>query len=56
MRVRFKLVDVAEGEQGNVKAAEGKGRVFFVLAQEDFIAEVEGELELRFEYRPAFAA
>jgi len=52
MRVRFKLVDAAEGEHGNVKAAEGKDRVF-VLAAEDFIAEVDGELELRFEYRPA---
>ena len=52
MRVRFKLVDAAEGEHGNVKATEGKDRVF-VLAAEDFIAEVDGELELRFEYRPA---
>ena len=52
MRVRFKLVDAAEGEHGNVKAAEGKDRVF-VLAQEDYIADVDGELELRFEYRPA---
>ncbi|ATD66175.1 site-specific DNA-methyltransferase [Luteimonas chenhongjianii] len=52
LRVRFKLVDAAEGEHGNVKAAEGKDRVF-VLAAEDFIAEVDGELELRFEYRPA---
>lgn len=55
MRVRFKLVDAAEGEHGNVKAAEGKGRVF-VLAAEDFISEVDGELELRFEYRPATLA
>lgn len=52
MRVRFKLVDAAEGEHANVKAAEGKDRVF-VLAAEDCIAEVDGELELRFEYRPA---
>lgn len=52
MRVRFKLVDAAEGEHGNAKAAEGKDRVF-VLSPEDFIAEVDGELELRFEYRPA---
>ena len=52
MRVRFKLVDATEGEHGNVKAAEGKDRVF-VLAQEDFIGELDGELELRFEYRPA---
>ncbi|GGD58540.1 site-specific DNA-methyltransferase [Pseudoxanthomonas indica] len=52
MRVHFKLADAAEGEHGNVKAAEGKDRVF-VLAGEDCIAEVDGELELRFEYRPA---
>lgn len=52
MRVRFKLVDAAEGEHGNVKAAEGKDRVF-VLTAENFIAEVDGELEIRFEYRPA---
>src|SRR5690606_22173945 len=52
MRVRFKLVDAAEGEHGNVKAAEGKDRVF-VLAADDFIALQDGELELRFEYRPA---
>lgn len=25
MRVHFRLADVAEGEHGNVKAAEGKG-------------------------------
>jgi adenine specific DNA methylase Mod len=52
MRVHFRLVDAAEGEHGNVKAAEGKDRVF-VLASEDFIALKDGELELRFEYRPA---
>lgn len=52
MRVHFKLVDAAEGEHGNVKAAEGKDRVF-VLAAEDFIAVESDELELRFEYRPA---
>ena len=52
MRVHFKLVDAAEGEHGNVKAAEGKDRVF-VLAEENFIGLQNGELELRFEYRPA---
>ncbi|MBZ4184781.1 site-specific DNA-methyltransferase [Thermomonas sp. RSS23] len=52
MRVHFKLVDAAEGEHGNVKAAEDNKRVF-VLAAEDFIALRDGELELRFEYRPA---
>jgi adenine-specific DNA-methyltransferase len=56
MRVHFRLVDAAEGEHGNVKAAEGKDRIF-ILAVNDFIAEEEGEqgkeLVIRFEYRPA---
>lgn len=52
MRVHFRLVDAAEGEHGNVKAAEGKDRVF-VLADADFIGVEAGELELRFQYRPA---
>jgi adenine-specific DNA-methyltransferase len=52
MRVHFRLVDAVEGEHGNVKTAEGKDRVF-ILAAEDFIAEEDGELVLRFVYRPA---
>ena len=61
MRVHFRLVDSSEGEHGNVKSAEGKGRVF-VLAVEgesghDFLTEEEGEqgkeLVIQFEYRPA---
>jgi adenine-specific DNA-methyltransferase len=52
MRVHFRLVDAAEGEHGNVKAAEGKDRVF-ILATEDFVAEEDGDLVLRFAYRPA---
>jgi adenine-specific DNA-methyltransferase len=52
MRVHFRLVDAVEGEHGNVKTAEGKDRVF-ILAAEDFIAEEDGELVLRFAYRPA---
>jgi adenine-specific DNA-methyltransferase len=56
MRVHFRLVDAAEGEHGNVKAAEGKDRIF-ILAVNDFIAEEDGEhgkeLVIRFEYRPA---
>lgn len=51
-RVHFRLADVAEGEHGNVKEAEGKNRVF-VLASEDFISEENKELVIKFEYRPA---
>ena len=61
MRVHFRLADAAEGEHGNVKAAEGKDRVFILAAPgesgRDFIAEEDfdpgKELVIRFEYRPA---
>jgi adenine-specific DNA-methyltransferase len=60
MRVHFRLVDAAEGEHGNVKAVEGKDRVFLLAkgaTPADFIDEVPGpegpELIIRFEYRPA---
>ena len=61
MRVHFRLADAAEGEHGNVKADEGKDRVFILAASgetgRDFIAEEDGEqgkeLGIRFEYRPA---
>ena len=61
LRVHFRLVDAAEGEHGNVKAAEGKDRVFILAAPgdsgHDFIAEQDGEqgkeLVIRFEYLAA---
>ncbi len=61
MRIHFRLTDVAEGEHGNIKAAEGKNRVFVLAAGgalgHDFIAEENGEqgkeLVIRFEYRAA---
>ena len=61
MRVHFRVTDVAEGEHGNVKAAEGKDRVFILASAgesgRDFIAKEDGaqgkELVIRFEYRPA---
>src|SRR6185437_2948767 len=58
MRVHyFRLADVAEGEHGNIKATEGKDRVFILAAPGktgcDFISEENGELVIRFEYRPA---
>lgn len=56
MRVHFRLKDASEGEHGNVKEAEGKGRVF-ILASGDFMTEEEGEsrkeLVIYFEYRQA---
>ncbi|MEI6518836.1 MAG: site-specific DNA-methyltransferase [bacterium] len=55
MRVHFRLVDVAEGEHGNVKASEDKDRVF-ILAGDDFIVEENNELIIKFEYRPAVVA
>ena len=62
MRVHFRLVDATEGEHGNVKAAEGKKRVF-LLRETDFIAEEDDgqgkerkELVICFEYRPATLA
>jgi len=55
MRVHFRLVDAAEDEHDNVKPASGKERVF-ILAPGDFIAEEDGELVIRFEYRPATPA
>lgn len=52
MRVHFRLADAAEGEHGNVKAAHGNDRVF-ILAAEGSTGEDNGELVIRFEYRPA---
>jgi adenine-specific DNA-methyltransferase len=52
MRVHFRLLDAAEGEHGNVKVEEGKDRVF-ILATQDFIVQEDGELVLRFAYRPS---
>jgi len=59
MRVHFRLVDAAEGEHHNVKAANSNPRVF-VLADDSAAHAVEEasdaahrELLIRFEYRPA---
>lgn len=63
-RVHLRLVDVTEGEHGNVKAAQGKDRMFVLAdagsSKRDFISEEDGpegkELIIRFEYRPATLA
>jgi adenine-specific DNA-methyltransferase len=52
MRVHFRLVDAAEGEHGNVKAAEGKERRFR-LADGSPASVEDGELVVRFTYQPA---
>ena len=51
MRVHFRLADATEGEHGNIKTSAARKRVF-VLCSGDFIGEEEGELVIRFEYRP----
>ncbi|GIX36488.1 MAG: hypothetical protein KatS3mg126_2267 [Lysobacteraceae bacterium] len=51
MRVRFQLVDAAEGEHGNVKEGNGRERRFR-LAPEPFAAVEDGELVIRFTYAP----
>jgi adenine-specific DNA-methyltransferase len=64
MRVHFQLVAAAEGEHGNVKAAEGKDRLFILGASgetgRDFVVEENGEhakeLSLLFEYRASTLA
>ena len=50
-RVHFRLVDVAEGEHGNVKAVEGKERRFRI-AERDAVVVEDGELVVRFTYQP----
>lgn len=61
MRVHFRLADAAEGEHGDIKAAEGKERLFILAVSTDsvheFITEQNGsqgkELIISFQYRPA---
>ena len=57
MRVHFKLVDASEGEHGNVKASEGKDRVFILApageSGHDFLSLDNDELSIAFGYRPA---
>ncbi len=50
MRVHFRLVDAAEGEHGNVKAANGKNRRF-QLTEDEPVALEDGELVVRFTYQ-----
>jgi adenine-specific DNA-methyltransferase len=56
MRVHFRLVDAAEEEHGNIKAVNGKDRVFILHAAKPLSLTDDGqqqELFVDFEYRPA---
>lgn len=57
LRVHFRLGDAREGEHGNIKHSESKGRVFILAPRgesgRDFVVEEDGELKIGFEYRPA---
>jgi adenine-specific DNA-methyltransferase len=50
LRVHLRVVDAAEGEHNNVKADEGKDRVYVIA--ETPIAWEGDELVVRFQYRP----
>lgn len=49
--VTFKIVGATEGEHGNVKAGNGQKR-YFILHSEDPVGVEDGELVVRFKYRP----
>ena len=49
-RVHFKIIE-ADTEKDNIKAASGNDRRF-ILRSEDPVVEEDGELVIRFEYRP----
>ncbi|MBS1816540.1 MAG: site-specific DNA-methyltransferase [Acidobacteria bacterium] len=56
LRVHFRLIDGTEGEHGNVKAVEGKDRLFVPVregAAAPLISIDDGDLVIRFEYRPS---
>lgn len=52
-RVHLKIVQAEETEHGNVKAAANGKERRFVLCKEQPLAEENGELTIRFEYKPA---
>ena len=50
-KVRFAIVEAAEGEHGNIKEDDRKKRQFFLAAENAVAKNAVGELEIRFEYR-----
>jgi adenine-specific DNA-methyltransferase len=51
MLVHFRVVAATEGEHGNIKANDAAKR-YFILHQDDPVTIENGELIVRFEYRP----
>lgn len=52
LRVHFKISDAAEGEHGNIKAADQQVRYFLINKNEPVEFTNQGELVVNFEYRP----
>lgn len=52
LRVHFRIADAAEGEHGNVKAAEANKRFFILHGEQPVTVNGDGELVVNFEYRP----
>ena len=50
-RVHFRIVEATEGEHGNVKASEQTKR-YFIIHNDDPVSLEDGELVVRFEFRP----
>ena len=51
-RVHFRIVEAAEGEHGNIKAAEAQKRFFIIHSEKPVEINAAGELIVNFEYRP----
>jgi adenine-specific DNA-methyltransferase len=49
--VRFRIVEATEGEHGNIKASE-KTKRYFIIHEPDPLSLENGELVVRFEFRP----
>lgn len=52
LRVHFRIIDAAEGEHGNIKAANQQVRYFLIHKQKPAEVTDQGELVVNFEYRP----
>lgn len=52
LRVHFKISDAAEGEHGNIKAADQQVRYFLISKNKPVEFTNQGELVVNFEYRP----